>query len=197
VEIGGERDDAIDPDFMVYNDVIVSQPEANGYVEPESGNFDIYGYPKDVFPPTDGHTATFVPSRNEILILGNMSEPQADQDSAANGNTVIYTLDVGTWKMTRRETTGDGPGVIWFHEADLQGNVLRVTGKAPQMFMGDKTQRRVMFDGSMEKVTVNEDEEWTLDLETMTWTHRESEWQTVEKKKKKKKKKGRGGRAAR
>ncbi|MDO5769545.1 MAG: hypothetical protein Q4P13_08575, partial [Psychrobacter sp.] len=49
--IGGEYEDYYDPDFYIYNDVIVRHPD---------GHIEIYGYPRAVFPPTDFHTATLV-----------------------------------------------------------------------------------------------------------------------------------------
>src|SRR5262245_20211093 len=51
IEIGGEHEDHYDPDFCIYNDVVVHRGD---------GAFDIFGYPEDVFPPTDFHTATLV-----------------------------------------------------------------------------------------------------------------------------------------
>ena len=47
--IGGEHEDHYDPDFCIYNDVVVLDLD---------GSIAIYGYPNDLFPPTDFHTAT-------------------------------------------------------------------------------------------------------------------------------------------
>src|SRR5579859_4644379 len=57
--IGGEHEDFYDPDFYIYNDVIILAPE---------GQITIFGYPKNVFPPTDFHTATLV--GNQIYVIG-------------------------------------------------------------------------------------------------------------------------------
>ena len=54
VLIAGEHEDAYDPDFYIYNDVVVQHPD---------GSLDIYGYPRDEFPPTDFHSATLVSNR--------------------------------------------------------------------------------------------------------------------------------------
>ena len=59
VLIAGEHEDHYDPDFNIYNDVVVRHPD---------GKVDIFGYPVEVFPPTDFHTATLVGSR--IIIVG-------------------------------------------------------------------------------------------------------------------------------
>jgi len=51
VEIAGEHEDYYDVDFCIYNDIVVHQG---------NGTYQIFGYPQDVFPPTDFHTATLV-----------------------------------------------------------------------------------------------------------------------------------------
>mmetsp|Transcript_31216 Transcript_31216/g.28392 ORF Transcript_31216/g.28392 Transcript_31216/m.28392 type:complete len:84 (+) Transcript_31216:264-515(+) len=63
--ISGEHEDSYDPDFLIYNDVIIQDKE---------GNITIYGYPKDVFPPTDFHTATRI--GDDVYIIGNMGYMQ-------------------------------------------------------------------------------------------------------------------------
>ncbi|KAF2822302.1 hypothetical protein CC86DRAFT_410672 [Ophiobolus disseminans] len=98
VEIGGEHEDSCDPDFMVYNDVIVFHPEADGKINCSSGNFDIYGYPKDVFPPTDGHTATFWLSRNQIII-GNVIRVSRKNEEFSFGETWRTTMVGGAKKI--------------------------------------------------------------------------------------------------
>ena len=44
VLIAGEHEDYYDPDFFIYNDVVVKHLD---------GRIDIYGYPRELFPPTD------------------------------------------------------------------------------------------------------------------------------------------------
>src|SRR5579864_1183506 len=44
--IGGEHEDSYDPDFCIYNDVVVFSP---------TDQIEIFGYLKEVFPPTDFH----------------------------------------------------------------------------------------------------------------------------------------------
>jgi hypothetical protein len=63
--IAGEHEDYYDPDFYIYNDVVVLNP---------NGRIDIFGYPAEVFPPTDFHTATLVGDR--IIIVGNLGHPE-------------------------------------------------------------------------------------------------------------------------
>src|SRR5262245_8237711 len=58
IHIAGEHEDSYEPDFCIYNDVVV---------EYAGGRQEIYLYPKDVFLPTDFHSATLV-GREIILI---------------------------------------------------------------------------------------------------------------------------------
>ncbi|KAK4214567.1 hypothetical protein QBC37DRAFT_372816 [Rhypophila decipiens] len=73
--IGGGYEDWYDPDFMIYNDVVVFHihtdaasekeypsniiaiPQRPGHEQPNEISF--YGYPADEFLPTDCHTATY------------------------------------------------------------------------------------------------------------------------------------------
>jgi hypothetical protein len=59
--VGGEHEDFYDPDFYIYNDVVVLGPHRR---------IEIYGYPKEVFPPMDFHTATVAGDR--IVIVGGL-----------------------------------------------------------------------------------------------------------------------------
>ena len=51
IQFGGEHEDSYDQDFCIYSDVFVHHPDVR---------VDVYGYPDDVFPPTDFHTATMI-----------------------------------------------------------------------------------------------------------------------------------------
>ena len=62
--IAGEHEDHYDPDFHIYNDVVIRYPD---------DRIEILGYPLDVFPPTDFHSATLVDDR--ILVVGNLGYP--------------------------------------------------------------------------------------------------------------------------
>ncbi|OUL17537.1 hypothetical protein BV372_34930 [Nostoc sp. T09] len=102
VEIGGEHEDYYDPDFCIYNDVVVYQSD---------GNFQIFGYPKDVFSPTDFHSATLV--GNYIYIIGNLGYV----DTRISNETPVYRLHCHTFKIEKLETTGEKPGWISSHKA--------------------------------------------------------------------------------
>lgn len=100
--IGGEHEDSYDPDFCIYNDVVT---------EDANGNIVIRGYSKDVFPPTDFHTATLV--RGEVWLIGSLSYV----DLRREGETQVLRLDPDTLEIEAVETTGDTPGWISSHEA--------------------------------------------------------------------------------
>lgn len=140
VEIGGEHEDHYDPDFCIYNDVIVH----NG-----DGTFDLYGYPPDVFPPTDFHTATLV--GDYIYILGNLGYPEQRRPQ----ETPVYRLNCRTWAIERVPCEGDPPGWISRHCTRLVGN------------------RQLVLQGGhvVDETDYTENEsEYCLDINTFRWT---------------------------
>ena len=86
VLIGGEHEDYYDPDFYIYNDVVLIAKD--GWAE-------IYGYPLDAFPATDFHSATLIDGA--ILLIGNLSYP----DDRRAGYTQVRRLDLETLGITR------------------------------------------------------------------------------------------------
>jgi ankyrin repeat protein len=114
IEIGGEHEDSYDPDFCIYNDVIVH------YLD---GTFDIYGYPKDVFPPTDFHTATLV--EKYIYVIGSLGY----NGERLFGETPVYRLNIDTIEIEKINTSGHKPGWISRHKAYYNGdNEIRISG---------------------------------------------------------------------
>src|SRR5436309_2998193 len=81
VLVAGEHEDHYDPDFFIYNDVVVRTPD---------GRIKIFCYPRDAFPPTDFHSATLVDNR--IIIVGNLGYPEQRKP----GFTPVLILDHGT-----------------------------------------------------------------------------------------------------
>ncbi len=142
--IAGEHEDYYDPDFFIYNDVIVT--DAAGRVE-------IFGYPREVFPPTDFHTATLV--GNRIIVIGCLGYP-SQRDP---GTTPVFAVDTTTLAITRLTTTGMLPGRIFNHEAELAADARTIVIR--------KGERAMLVHGA-EKICDNHDD-WSLDLETLTW----------------------------
>lgn len=129
VEIAGEHEDHYDPDFCIYNDVVVHHP---------GGRIDIYGYPKETFPPTDFHTATLVGT--QIYIIGSLGYG----GERAYGVTPVYRLDVESFAMEKVETRGEMPGWIHRHRAVLatNGAEIRISGGQVCVEEGGKEELR-------------------------------------------------------
>ncbi|MEO9824605.1 MAG: ankyrin repeat domain-containing protein [Paracoccaceae bacterium] len=136
VLIAGEHEDSYDSDFHIYNDVTVMHP---------SGGMDHYIYPRDVFPPTDFHTATLVD--DVIWIIGALGY----QGQRHHDQTQVLRLDLANFSIHQVETTGSNPGWINRHTAVLEGQHIIVSG------------------GKVEPGYVAQDGTHVLDLETRAW----------------------------
>jgi len=144
--IAGEHEDFYDPDFCIYNDVIVIDPELR---------VTIYGYPQEVFPPTDFHSATLVGEDSVYLIgsLGYMGERHV-------GTTPVYRLDTTSMQINPVDTTGANPGWISSHSAehDAARNAIKVTGGQ-------------IFTGKRGKASLRDNRRgYWLNLTTMEWS---------------------------
>jgi ankyrin repeat protein len=114
VQIGGEHEDFYDADFCIYNDV---------FVHVAGGEVEIFGYPEEVFPPTDFHTATLV--SKHIYVIGSLGY----SGTRRFAETPVFRLDTESMRMERLTTTGSAPGWIYKHRADLiSATAIRVTG---------------------------------------------------------------------
>ncbi|MBX7165129.1 MAG: ankyrin repeat domain-containing protein [Pirellulales bacterium] len=145
VQIAGEHEDYYDPDFFIYNDVVIHDGK---------GDFQIYGYPQDVFPPTDFHTATLC--RDGIYIVGCLGHPTQRR----SGYTPVYRLMLESWRITPVETAGEMPGWIHGHRAsyDPDRNSIRIVGGEIQLVADDETPR-----------LVPNEHEFELDLTRLQW----------------------------
>ncbi|KAF2180956.1 hypothetical protein K469DRAFT_714161 [Zopfia rhizophila CBS 207.26] len=156
VQIAGEHEDSYDPDFMIYNDVFVHYPHA----APGEPKFEIYGYPEEVFPRTDFHTATYHAPSNSIIVIGNLGHRDGDIEvRQKKGETQGFRLKVGSWEMERLNSSGDGPGWICRHKAELCGEEIWVSGG----------ERWVEENGDQECIKYQEDDVWVLDLGQLKW----------------------------
>lgn len=142
IEIAGEHEDHYDPDFCIYNDVFVH----NG-----KGGCEIYTYPREVFPPTDCHTATLV--GKHIYIIGNLGYKEDRKPDF----TQVYQLDVNTLKIKKIETKGDMPGWISGHTAHYVAESITVNGG-----------KRIVIENGKENYIDNEYKH-SLCLKTMHW----------------------------
>ena len=112
IQIAGEHEDHYDPDFCIYNDV---------FVHDGMGGFAIFGYPENVFPPTDFHSATLV--LPWIYIIGNLGYPADRTD-----DTPVFRLHVNTLRVERVAVRGTSPGWIHGHRAEYVAGGIRLTG---------------------------------------------------------------------
>jgi hypothetical protein len=148
IYIGGEHEDYYDPDFCIYNDVVIAAPD---------GAVAIYGYPRDVFPPTDFHTATLDGER--IWLVGSLGYAGA----RIAGATQVCRLDLATMAIASIATTGDAPGWIHNHRAELAEGAILVSGGLVEQ-----------ASGSLEENI----DHWALDLASLAWTRRTRlDWQ--------------------
>ena len=99
VMIGGEHEDYYDPDFYIYNDVVVMHLD---------GRLELFGYPKDIFCPTDFHSATLI--GDKIIIIGCLG--YCDQRNAST--TPVFILNLETFAISTVVPSGCPP--CWLHE---------------------------------------------------------------------------------
>jgi hypothetical protein len=143
VLVGGEHEDYYDPDFCIYNDVFVRERD---------GTFTIFGYPESIFPPTDFHTATLV--GEHLYIIGSLGY----SGTRRCGETPVYRLDTSTFAIERLSVTGDPPGWIYGHRADLSA--------AREIWMSDG-KIAALIDGK--EVHAENERRFVLELDRLTW----------------------------
>jgi len=144
-----------DPDFYIYNDVVVLHPD---------GKTDILGYPAEIFPPTDFHTATLVGDR--IVIVGSLGYPQQRKPGAAP----VMVLDLTSLSIAPVQTSGQSPGWIHSHEA-----MLEASGRGILIRHG-KLDR-----GGQDSTLIENIDDWRLNLSDWRWERvTERRWQRYE-----------------
>ena len=142
VYVAGEHEDFYDPDFYIYNDVVVVD---------SSGDVQIFGYPVDVFPPTDFHSAT--PVDDAIILIGNLGYTK----DRRYGQTQVLRLELDTWRISAIETFGDAPGWINKHQAELSPDhsEIRITGGK--------------IDRGNETSLIENIDDWVLNIQSRHW----------------------------
>ena len=123
--IGGEHEDWYDPDFCIFNDVVVLRPAPGKEdVDVSSGDVEIYGYPETVFPPTDFHSATLVDRR--IFVIGSLGY----KHNRKPHDCQIRLLDTADYRITSPRVKSSGPGWISSHHAsyDMPTHSITVRG---------------------------------------------------------------------
>lgn len=145
VQIGGEHEDHYDPDFYIYNDVVLFDGK---------GQFQIFGYPKAIFPPTDFHSATL--AKDWIYIIGCLGYPE--QRTAEK--PPVFRLKVDSWEMEAVKTTGDSPKWLFEHRAryEPKKNAILVEGGKIEV-----------IDENGEPENIDNQTKFVLDLSTFKW----------------------------
>ncbi|MDZ4859908.1 MAG: ankyrin repeat domain-containing protein [Candidatus Hydrogenedentes bacterium] len=143
IEIGGEHEDHYDEDFYIYNDVVVHHG---------NGRFEIYGYPKEMFPPTDFHSATLV--GDYIYIIGGLGY----RGERRFGETLVYRLHCDGYTIEPVETSAENPGWICRHKGKLDGNSIVISGGKVSSMGPEKEE----YDDNFGR--------YALDLSSMRWS---------------------------
>ena len=143
VFVAGEHEDSYDPDFHIYNDVVVRHPD--GWV-------DIFGYPPDVFPPTDFHSATL--TSNRLILIGSLGYPEQRRP----GETPVFILDLKTFSVFAQKTSGTPPGWIHDHTATLSPDGRSIL-----------IQRGKLDRGGNDRSLVENIDDWRLHLGDWHW----------------------------
>lgn len=143
VHIGGEHEDYYDPDFFIYNDVIVVAPD---------GTIEIRSYSRDVFPPTDFHSATLV--GDAIYLIGRLGYgPQRIE-----GTTPVFRLALETMTIAAVDTSGEAPGWLHRHSAELADDGRGIVVRGGEVWLGDQRTDQENIDA------------WSLDVASGRWT---------------------------
>ncbi len=142
IHIAGEHEDYYDPDFYIYNDVIVVYPD---------DTIEFYNYPKKLFPPTDFHSATLV--GDMIVMIGSLGYDKERQI----GKTQILLLDTNSFKIEKIEPSGLQPGWIHNHKATLSEDKKSIKIIGGEVDLGS------------DKSLIENIDKWELDLESFTW----------------------------
>lgn len=140
--IAGEHEDYYDPDFYIYNDVIV---------EDRDGNVRIYGYPESNFRPTDFHSATPIHDEKTLLIIGSIGY----SDERIVGRTPIYALNTQSLAIEEVASTGPPPGWISRHRATLSEDATSIIITGGEVLTDN---------GFIESI-----DDWSLSLSDFRW----------------------------
>ncbi|SMC20393.1 Ankyrin repeat-containing protein [Andreprevotia lacus DSM 23236] len=145
IEIAGEHEDYYHHDFCIFNDVVVHHPD---------GRHVIYGYPRDLFPPRDQHSATLV--GDHIYIIGGQG--YAGDDSFRH--TPVYRLHVDSLQVEALDCSGEPPGRLIRHRARWHDGAIELMGG--ELLLADEH-------GEMD-YRADHGRRYRLDLERLHWT---------------------------
>ncbi len=128
--IGGEHEDGYALDFCIYNDVVVLQGAVEEF-EIYTGPISIFTYPREVFPPTDFHSATLV--NQSIFVIGSIGY----RDERRTGFTPVHVLDTSSYQFRTLTTTGSSPGWISSHHHRYEPHTNSIIVRGGQVMAQD------------------------------------------------------------
>lgn len=174
--IAGEHEDSYDPDFYIYNDVVVINTD---------DSIEIYGYPESIFPPTDFHTATLVD--NTIIIIGSLGYPE----KRMIGQTQVYLLNLEDFTINKVNTSGTSLGWLYKHTAVLSSDHQSITIEKGMIYQGENLPwaenidvwQLNLSDWSWQRLTDRQWKRWEVKRCNRKYNHlwemrnRESNWQ--------------------
>jgi len=105
-------------EVYTFNDVVVLMPNREGILH-------IWSYPKAEFPPVFDHAAVYIPSLEEIWIIGGRRKEVKEEE------TLVFALRLQDWSIRKIVTHGPTPrGGLWRVSAVLQSEgVIDVKGQ--------------------------------------------------------------------
>lgn len=164
IYIAGEHEDSYDPDFYIYNDVVVVHPD---------DSVEFYCYPKEDFPPTDFHSATLV--GNKIVIIGNLGY----SEERVKDYSQLYILDLESFKIEKVNSSGNSPGWIHGHRAILSSDKTCITVTKGKIDLGRKFSLREniddwqfnLQDGRWERLTERNWARWEIKRRDKKFNH--------------------------
>ena len=136
VLVAGEHEDHDDADFCIYADVTVLGCD---------GEVDHFIYPKEIFPPTDFHSATLV--GDQIWLIGCLGYPNQRKE----GQTQVLRLCTIDFSVSPVHTFGSPPGWIHDQRATLIADGILISG------------------GKIEPGYQDNEATFVLDLENLVW----------------------------
>jgi protein lin-28 len=90
VSVGGQYEDSYDPQFAIFNDVLVEHP---------GGRSELLTYPLEELPPTDYHAAC--EAGGWLYLIGNVGYAKYRKDKVQ-----VLRLDTRSWRAERVSTRG-------------------------------------------------------------------------------------------
>jgi len=115
---------------------------------------------REEFSPTDFHSATLV--GNVIFIVGGLGYPE----QRVEGRTPVFRLELETMVITPVEASGEAPGLIHRHSAELDADGCSIVIRGGELWLGPGRSMQENIDT------------WSLNVANGHWTRlSQLDWQ--------------------